>query len=225
MTKLHDSVGLFSWLDDLEARRHALECWPTGASGCVSLPPSVWVGGLFLPAAFFAALQRADASRDDAETASRGVRGAEALLCTAMDFGAHGVCAAPRSGAFVHGFSLLRARLDGRDVLEAASTARRVNVCLWVRCARDRRGKKKHVLDDLEPSAKPTEHFYECPVYSTADRGHFVTALKIRILEPTDDFVLRAAAMVCTDRGAAIFEGAAPAAATAPAAAAPREEL
>jgi hypothetical protein len=125
--KATEPPGLDSWLDHVRRRHGQLKHWPPGG-----LPPSVWLPGLFRPAAFFAALRRA---RVD------GPPVMDAFACTVLPFSASAVEAPPTRGAFVHGLRLEGGLFDDSGILDDDLDAyqpgrdggRHVHRCLWVR--------------------------------------------------------------------------------------------
>jgi hypothetical protein len=164
-----------SWTRRLLARVQFLKDWASRTDK--RAPPSVWVPGLWRPAAFLTALRQLFARRsgiplDEVEFEVRilsVVHPGEALE-------------RPPSGAYIHG---LHAIGGGWDLLKGqlseASKQSALLPVVWLRPSRVGSGSSRVV---------------HVPVYATARRKDLITSLRVEALEP-DHWVLRGLCFVC----------------------------
>ncbi|KAG9396803.1 Dynein heavy chain and region D6 of dynein motor [Carpediemonas membranifera] len=151
--------ALAIWFTDLQARVRQLQDW----SADVTLPKSVWLGGLFNPASFLTAIQQTTARRNEWPL-DRMTINTDVTKKWSED-----IAAGPRDGAYIHGLYLEGCRWDSKIGGLADSRLKDLYPAVPViHC--------KAVTMDK----KDTRDIYTCPIYSTRQRGPTVWTFGIR---------------------------------------------
>eukprot|EP00698_Gefionella_okellyi_P011840 TRINITY_DN3147_c1_g1_i1.p1 TRINITY_DN3147_c1_g1~~TRINITY_DN3147_c1_g1_i1.p1 ORF type:complete len:4456 (-),score=1211.74 TRINITY_DN3147_c1_g1_i1:43-11907(-) len=164
------------WLDDVLLAARQLEAW----SSDLSLPPAIWLSGLFNPQAFLTAVM---------QTAARRNSWALDKMCIVTEVTKRDdVVAAPREGAFIRGLFLEGARWDSQssELKEAKMKELFAPMpLLYVRAGmRD----------------QPTDvGVYNCPMYRTPQRGQtYVWTFQLRTHESEMKWILAGVALLMT---------------------------
>lgn len=163
-------LGLQSWFSDLMLRCKELELWSVD----FSLPPSVWLPGLFNPQSFLTAIMQQTARKNE-WALDRMCLAFEVTKKTRDDFQAP-----PRDGANIHGLFMEGARWDVNLNSIVPSRLKELFIPMPVIYVRA-----------IKQENQDLKNTYECPLYKTRNRGPtFVWTFNLKTKEKSAKWTL-----------------------------------
>lgn len=151
-TKAYPSTKtLGSWYVDLLERIKFLDAWATD----FSMPPSVWLGGLFNPQSFLTAIMQQTARKNEWPLDKM------ALHCEVMKkYNKEDFTTPPREGSYLHGMFMEGARWDTATGMIQEAKMKELQPRMPVL-----------FLKAVPVDKKETRGTYECPTFKTKERG------------------------------------------------------
>ncbi|XP_077976399.1 dynein beta chain, ciliary-like isoform X2 [Styela clava] len=170
------TYSLSQWFADLLLRCRELETWTQD----LTLPATVWLGGLFNPQSFLTAIMQSMARKNEWPLDKMAIS-VDVTKKQKEDFGHP-----PREGAYLHGLFLEGARWDMQSGMLVDAKLKELTPTVPVVFA------KAIPLDRQD-----TRHSYECPVYRTRERGPtFVWTFNLKTKEPASKWILAGVALL-----------------------------
>ncbi|XP_042895579.2 dynein beta chain, ciliary [Parasteatoda tepidariorum] len=170
-------LPLGSWFSDLLLRHRALSTW---MKADFTLPPTVWLGGLFSPQSFLTAVIQTSGRKHDLPLDKLSIQ-CEVTKKTPEEF-----VLTPREGANISGLYMEGGRWDFATGCIVDPLLKNLHPPMPVICL-------KAVLSDKVD----IRNAYECPVYRTRQRGStFVWEFPLRTQDPPDKWVIAGTALL-----------------------------